>query len=120
MVEVLIGGMFGSDRIRPTDYERAVVVNAEGQGKRTRPLLRVNGAVCKKKRKKRKKDLTRPALLEMCDYGFIGRLSPSFSALCFANEKAMEKDCAMHMLLRFRNHLCEKIARPETKPFQCV
>jgi len=31
MVEVLIGEMFGSDWIRPTDYERAVVVDAEGK-----------------------------------------------------------------------------------------
>jgi len=38
MVEVLIGEMFGSDRIRPTDYARAVVVDAQGQRKRTRPL----------------------------------------------------------------------------------
>ena len=29
LVEVLIEEMFGSDRIRPLDYERAVVVDAE-------------------------------------------------------------------------------------------
>jgi hypothetical protein len=29
MVEVLIGEMFGSDRIHPLDYERAVVVDEE-------------------------------------------------------------------------------------------
>ena len=29
MAEVLIEEMFGSDRIRPKDYERAVVVDAE-------------------------------------------------------------------------------------------
>jgi hypothetical protein len=30
MVEVLIAEMFGSDRIDPTDYQRAVVVDGRG------------------------------------------------------------------------------------------
>jgi hypothetical protein len=33
MVEVAIGEMFGSDRSRPLDYERAVVVDAEKKEK---------------------------------------------------------------------------------------
>jgi hypothetical protein len=76
MVEVLIEEMVGSDwKIRPTDYERAVVVDADGETKRTRPLTGVNGEVCKKKRKKlwkeRKKDLTEPVLLEMGARGVL-------------------------------------------------
>jgi len=55
MVEVLIGEMVGSDRSRPTDYERAVVVDADGERKRTRPLAGVNGEVCKKQKKIRGK-----------------------------------------------------------------
>jgi hypothetical protein len=46
MVEVLIGEMFG---VEPLDYERAVVVDAAGQRKRTTPLSRVNEEVCLKK-----------------------------------------------------------------------
>jgi hypothetical protein len=50
-----------------------VVVDADGETKRTRPLAGVNGEVCVEKRKKlweeRKKDLTPPALLEMDGYG---------------------------------------------------
>jgi hypothetical protein len=47
-----------------------VVVDADGERKRTRPLAGVNGEVCKKGKKlweERKKDLTPPALLEMDD-----------------------------------------------------
>jgi hypothetical protein len=48
-----------------------VVVDAEGERKRTRPLAGVNGEVCKEKGKKlwkeRKKTLTPLALLEMDD-----------------------------------------------------
>ena len=50
MVEVLIEEMVGSNRI---DYERTVVVDAEGQTKRTRPLSGVNGEVCPQKRNQR-------------------------------------------------------------------
>ena len=53
--------------VEPLDYERAVVVDAAGQRKRTRPLAGVNGEVCKEKRKKlwkeRKKDLTRASIV---------------------------------------------------------
>src|SRR5216683_7594897 len=45
-----------------------VVVDAESQRKRTRPLSGVNGEVCGKRRKK---DLTAPALLEMDGSAFI-------------------------------------------------
>ena len=38
--------------VEPLDYERAVVVEADGQRKQTRPLAGVNGEVCKEKRKK--------------------------------------------------------------------
>jgi hypothetical protein len=49
MVEVLIGRDVW---VEPLDYERAVVVDAEGQRKRTRPLSGVNGEVCKRRKKK--------------------------------------------------------------------
>jgi hypothetical protein len=42
MVEVLIEEMFGSDLSRPTDYERAVVVDARTERRHT--LFGVNGA----------------------------------------------------------------------------
>jgi hypothetical protein len=46
-----------------------VVVDAEGQRKRTRPLSGVNGEVCKKRKeickKQGKKALTGPTFLEM-------------------------------------------------------
>jgi hypothetical protein len=45
MIEILIGEMFGSDRIRPIDYERAAVVNAKAPRKRIRTLFEVNGEV---------------------------------------------------------------------------
>jgi hypothetical protein len=44
MVEVWIGEMFKSDRSRPNDYKRAVVVEQRTM-KRIRALLGVNGAV---------------------------------------------------------------------------
>jgi hypothetical protein len=34
------------------DYERAVVVDADGERKRTRPLSEVNGGVCEKNGKR--------------------------------------------------------------------
>jgi hypothetical protein len=46
-----------------------VLVDAEGQRERTRPLSGVNGEVCKKRKKK--KNLTGPALLEMDGFGVI-------------------------------------------------
>jgi hypothetical protein len=46
MVEVQIEEMFGSDRNRPRDYKRAVVVDAEVKEKRAKkPLTEVNGEV---------------------------------------------------------------------------
>jgi hypothetical protein len=49
MVEVLIEEMSGSDRSRPKDYERAVVVDAEVNKEQGRPLFGVNGGVRSKK-----------------------------------------------------------------------
>jgi hypothetical protein len=45
MVEVLIEEMYGSDRIRPLDWERAVVVDAGVNKEQGRPLFGVNGEV---------------------------------------------------------------------------
>jgi hypothetical protein len=58
MVEVMIEEMFRSDCRRPTDYERAVVVEREVNGaNKTTPGS--EGASLSKK------DLTEPTLLEM-------------------------------------------------------
>ena len=59
MVEVLIAEMFGSDRIHPTDYQRAVVVDARGSKETRKTTLRSEW------RSALKKNLTEPALLEM-------------------------------------------------------
>ena len=58
MVEVRIEEMFGSDRSRPKDYERAVVVDAEAEesGKTT---------LGSERRTALKNCLTGPTLLEM-------------------------------------------------------
>ncbi len=62
MVEVLIEEMFRSDRNRPRDYERAVVVDAEAsETRKTTP-----GS---ERRSLFKKDLTGPTLLEMSGKG---------------------------------------------------
>ena len=45
MVEVRIEEMFGSERSRPRDYERAVVVEAEVNKEQQRPFFGVNGEV---------------------------------------------------------------------------
>jgi hypothetical protein len=45
MVEVRIEEMFRSERSRPLDYERAVVVEAEVEEEQGRPLFGVNGVV---------------------------------------------------------------------------
>jgi len=58
MVEVLIDEMSGSDRSRPKDYERAVVVSGQNP-EQPKPLEEVAG------RSLSKKDLTGPTLLEM-------------------------------------------------------
>ena len=47
--ERLIGEMFRSDRSRPLDYERAVVVDAERQRKQNKTTLRSEGEVCSEK-----------------------------------------------------------------------
>ena len=61
MVEVLIAEMFGSDRNRPRDYERAVVVEAE--------LTETNETTRRSERRSLfKNDLTGPTLLEMSGY----------------------------------------------------
>jgi hypothetical protein len=59
MVEVLIAEMFGSDRSRPKDYERAVVVDGRGAKETRKTTLRSEW------RSALKKSLTEPALLEM-------------------------------------------------------
>jgi hypothetical protein len=59
MVEVKIEEMYRSDRSRPKDYERAVVVEVEVEEEQGRPLQGVNGEVYSKR------DLTGPTLLEM-------------------------------------------------------
>lgn len=58
MVEVLIEEMFGSDRNRPIDYERAVVI--EARKKRIRPLAGVSGVVCSEKGKRRQRNSENP------------------------------------------------------------
>jgi hypothetical protein len=55
MVEVLIEEMFGSDRSRPRDYERAVVVG-RSKTEPTRALLGVNGLVCSENEKEHTKN----------------------------------------------------------------
>ncbi len=66
MVEVLIGEMFGSDRSRPLDYERAVVVDAE---KKENERERKRKTLLSEKRSALKKSLTGPTLLEMSGKG---------------------------------------------------
>jgi hypothetical protein len=60
MVEVQIEEMFRSDRSRPKDYERAVVVEAEVNRTRKTTLR-------SERRSAFKKYLTGPTLLEMSD-----------------------------------------------------
>ena len=59
MVEVLIEEMLGSDRIRPKDYRRAVVIDAGPKNKANEDTLR------SEQRSALKKRLTEPTLLEM-------------------------------------------------------
>ena len=59
MVEVMIEEMFGSDRIRPKDYRRAVVIDAGPKNKANEDTLR------SERRSALKKRLTEPTLLEM-------------------------------------------------------
>jgi hypothetical protein len=49
MVEVLIAAMFGSDRIDPTDYQRAVVVDGRGSKKTRKTTLRSGMEKCAQK-----------------------------------------------------------------------
>jgi hypothetical protein len=62
VVEVLIEEMFGSDRIRPKDYRRAVVIDAGPKNKANEDTLR------SERRSALKKRLTEPTLLEMSGY----------------------------------------------------
>jgi hypothetical protein len=73
MVEVLIAEMFGSDRSRPTDYQRAVVVDGRGAKETRKTTLRSEW------RSALKKSLTEPALLEMS--GFVRRLSGNATSM---------------------------------------
>jgi hypothetical protein len=59
VVEVLIEEMLGSDRIRPKDYRRAVVIDAGPKNKANEDTLR------SERRSALKKRLTEPTLLEM-------------------------------------------------------
>jgi hypothetical protein len=61
----LMSGNLPDGWVEPLDYERAVVVDAERQRKRTRPLSGVNGEVCQKTENK---ELTGPALLALDGY----------------------------------------------------
>jgi hypothetical protein len=49
MVEVLIEEMYGSDRNRPRDYRRAVVVEAVVRGKRKKTQFEEKGEVRSKR-----------------------------------------------------------------------
>ena len=59
MVEVMIEEMFGSDRSRPRDYRRAVVIDTGPQNTTNEDTLR------SERRSALKKRLTQPTLLEM-------------------------------------------------------
>src|SRR5271163_3163442 len=59
MVEVLIEEMFGSDRSRPTDYRRGVVIDAGSTNTTDQHTLQ---SEC---RRTRRNNLTEPTLLEM-------------------------------------------------------
>jgi hypothetical protein len=61
MVEVLIEEMFGSDRNRPQDYRRAVVIDAGPKNTTNEDTLPSDERKCAQK------DLTEPTLLEMPD-----------------------------------------------------
>jgi hypothetical protein len=61
MVEVLIEEMFGSDRNRPKDYRRAVVIDTGPKNTTNQDTLP------SERRSVLKKDLTEPTLLEMPD-----------------------------------------------------
>ena len=63
MVAVLIEEMFGSDRSRPKDYRRAVVIDAGPKNKTNEGTLR------SERRRALKKRLTEPTLLEMSGFG---------------------------------------------------
>jgi hypothetical protein len=62
VVEVLIEEMFGSDRSRPKDYRRAVVIDAGPKKKANEDTLQSEWRSALKKR------LTEPTLLEMSGY----------------------------------------------------
>src|SRR5271167_252910 len=62
MVEVLIEEMFGSDRNRPTDYRRAVVIDAGSTNAANKHTLR-SECECVGRN-----SLTEPTLLEMSGY----------------------------------------------------
>ena len=72
MVEVMIAEMFGSDRIRPTDYQRAVVVDGRGSKETRKTTLRSGW------RSALKKSLTEPALLEMSDNATYRELATGY------------------------------------------
>ena len=72
MVEVLIEEMFGSDRSRPNDYRRAVVIDAGPKNKTNEDTLR------SERRSVLKKRLTEPTLLEMSGY----RTNQKFARRC--------------------------------------
>jgi hypothetical protein len=80
MVEVLIAEMFGSDRSRPTDYQRAVVVDGRGAKETRKTTLRSEW------RSALKKSLTEPALLEMSGNGSVNQalsIAGDFLGACF-------------------------------------
>jgi len=64
--------MFGSDRSRPKDYRRAVVIDAGPKNKTNEDTLR------SERRSALKKSLTEPTLLEMSGY----RTNQKFARRC--------------------------------------
>jgi len=71
--------MFGSDRSRPLDYERAVAVDVGEKAKETKE----ENSFRQKQRSVCKKNLTGPTLLEMSGYPTIRELTVLQSAALF-------------------------------------
>jgi hypothetical protein len=89
VVEVLIEEMFGSDRSRPRDYRRAVVIDTGPKNKTNEDTLR------SERRSALKKRLTQPTLLEMSGKGCSTPVSLCMTEIAHAafegNEEAIYK-----------------------------
>jgi len=77
MVDVLIGEMFGSDRNRPKDYRRAVVIDAGPKNTANQ------NALLSERRSTPKIDLTEPTLLEMSGYPTYQDLARNTETIVF-------------------------------------